>query len=63
MHLLRRIKIGFSNMSLNDFKKTKFTKLSNRSLLILNGPDCQKYLMLLVRLLQGIMTCDIKEIK
>ena len=53
----------FSNFSLSDFNKTKFTQLSNRSLLILNGPDCHKYFCLYFRLLQGITTNDIRQLK
>ena len=59
-NLVRRF---FSNFSLQDLEKTKFTQLSNRSLLILNGPDTHKYFYYHFRLLQGITTNDIRQLK
>lgn len=44
MKLIRQLKAYFCNVRMEDFHKTKFTKLSNRSLLILNGPDSAKYI-------------------
>jgi hypothetical protein len=42
MQLLRKLTHPFS-LSLADLRKTQFSQLTSRSLLILNGPDTHKY--------------------
>lgn len=44
MKIISTLRANFSNLSLKDLKKTKLTQLNDRSLLILHGSDCHKYI-------------------